>query len=332
MTTADTGEHQLTAPPPPPPAEITYSGQYSVNPLAEVSFRRMCGQIPTVLRRIARLSGQIDPRAVQLLVACQVVTGLSAAVLLAATARAMEPILGTGVVAERLRDSLPPLLLVAVAAALARGAGAVATYAERRITPRLTTETDTALVEAVCRVEAAAYSEDGFADRQEGAEMGVMRTHVMVTDAQRFMSALIRMITASGVLSVLNLTILPLLLLAVLPAGIGAVLTARVDYEIHYANVSDRNVRGMMRWWSTTPKYGDEVRANGMTDYLLFWYRCGRCGRRQVRYPVVRRPGRPAIRPGGSGWAGRRPTGCGPRPIPERRPGTVCPRAAPSAP
>ncbi|HZX39984.1 MAG TPA: ATP-binding cassette domain-containing protein [Streptomyces sp.] len=284
MTTADTGEHQLTAPPPPPPAEISYSGQYSVNPLAEVSFRRMCGQIPTVLRRIARLSWQIDPRAVQLLVACQVVTGLSAAVLLAATARAMEPIFGTGVVAERLRDSLPPLLLVAVAAALARGAGAVATYAERRITPRLTTETDTALVEAVCRVEAAAYSEDGFADRQEGAEMGVMRTHVMVTDAQRFMSALIRMITASGVLSVLNLTILPLLLLAVLPAGIGAVLTARVDYEIHYANVSDRNVRGMMRWWSTTPKYGDEVRANGMTDYLLFWYRSlsERCDRRTL--------------------------------------------------
>ncbi len=29
----------------------------------------------------------------------------------------------------------------------------------------------------------------------------------------------------------------------------------------------------MMRWWSTTPKYGDEVRANSMTDYLVFWYR-----------------------------------------------------------
>ncbi|MFE7310408.1 ABC transporter ATP-binding protein, partial [Streptomyces sp. NPDC057546] len=158
------------------------------------------------------------------------------------------------------------------------------TYAERRITPRLTTETDTALVEAVCRVEAAAYSKHGFADRQEAAEMGVLRTQVMVTDAQRLMSALIRMLTAGGVLSVLNPAMLPLLLLAVLPAGIGAVLTARVDYEIHYANVADRNVRGMMRWWSTTPKYGDEVRANGMTDYLLFWYRSlsERCDRRTL--------------------------------------------------
>ncbi|CAM5448658.1 hypothetical protein SHIRM173S_00348 [Streptomyces hirsutus] len=71
----------------------------------------------------------------------------------------------------------------------------------------------------------------------------------------------------------LNPLMLPLLLLAVAPAGIGAILTARVDYEIHYANIADRNVRGMTRWWATTPKYGDEVRANGMTGYLLYWYR-----------------------------------------------------------
>ncbi|KUO04818.1 ATP-binding cassette domain-containing protein [Streptomyces caeruleatus] len=284
MTSADTQEQQATAPPPPPPAEITYSGQYSVNPLAEVSFRRMCAQIPAVLGRIARLSLRTDRRAVQLLLGCQVVTGVSAAVLLAATARAMEPVLGNGSAGDRLRGALPALLVVGLAAALGRAAGAVATYAARRITPRLTTETDSALVEAVCRVEAAAYSEDGFSDRHEAAEMGVIRTHVMVTDAQRFLSALIRMVTAGGVLSVLNPLMLPLLLLAVLPAGVGAVLTARVDYEIHYANVADRNVRGMMRWWATTSKYGDEVRANSMTDYLVYWYRAlsDRCDRRTL--------------------------------------------------
>ncbi|MFE1959259.1 ATP-binding cassette domain-containing protein [Streptomyces sp. NPDC059479] len=279
MTSADTQDTQAAPPPssplppPPPPAEITYTGEYSVNPLGEVSFRRLCTQLPSVLRRIAKMSWDIDRRAVLLLLVCQLVTGVAAAVLLTATARAMRPVLGGGAVADRLHEALPALLVVAGASALARGAGAVAVYAERRITPRLTTVTDTALVEAVCRVEAAAYAVDGFADRQEAAEMGVIRTHVMVTDAQRFMSALVKMVTAGGVLSVLNVLMLPLLLLAVLPAGVGAVLTARVDYEIHYANIADRNVRGMMRWWSTTPKYGDEVRANGMTDYLLYWYR-----------------------------------------------------------
>ncbi|WP_442802887.1 ABC transporter ATP-binding protein [Streptomyces sp. BSE6.1] len=280
------GQRQAAAAPPPPPqpAEITYSGRYSVNPLAEVSFWRMCAQIPAVLGRIARLSWRTDRRAVQLLLGCQVVTGVSAAVLLTATARAMEPVLGEGSAGDRLRGAVPALLVVALAAALGRGAAAVATYSERRITPRLTTETDSALVEAVCRVEASAYAQEGFSDRHEAAEMGVIRTQVMVTDAQRFLSALIRMVTAGGVLSALNPLMLPLLLLAVLPAGVGAVLTARVDYEVHYANIADRNVRGMMRWWATTSKYGDEVRANSMTDYLVHWYRTlsDRCDRRTL--------------------------------------------------
>ncbi|MFH8621890.1 ATP-binding cassette domain-containing protein [Streptomyces vietnamensis] len=285
MTSASSHAPQDTAaPPPPPPAEITYSGQYSVNPLAEVSFRRMCGQLPAVLNRIARLAWRTDRRAVQLLLVCQAVAGISAAVLLTATARAMKPVLGDGSADDRLQGAVPALLVVALAAAVGRGTAAVAAYAERRITPRLTTETDSSLVEVVCRVEASAYAEEGFSDRHEAAEMGVMRSHVMVADAQRFLSALIRMATAGGVLSVLNPLMLPLLLLAVLPAGVGAVLTARVDYEIHYANVADRNVRGMMRWWATTSKYGDEVRANSMADYLVFWYRAlsDRCDRRTL--------------------------------------------------
>ncbi|MGV9279921.1 ABC transporter ATP-binding protein [Streptomyces sp. NPDC003730] len=289
-STAANGPQSAAASPPPPPqpqpqpAEITYRGRYSVNPLAEVSFRRMCAQIPAVLGRIVRMCRRTDPRAVHLLLGCQMITGVSAAVLLTATARAMEPVLGDGSAGDRLRGAFPALLVVALAAAFGRCAAALAAYAERRITPRLTTETDSALVEAVCRVEASAYAEDGFADRHEAAEMGVIRTQVMVTHAQRFLSAVIRMVTAGGVLSVLNPLMLPLLLLAVLPAGAGAVLTARVDYEVHYANIADRNVRGMMRWWATTSKYGDEVRANSMTDYLVHWYRSlsDRCDRRTL--------------------------------------------------
>ncbi|MFF3399956.1 ATP-binding cassette domain-containing protein [Streptomyces sp. NPDC002659] len=260
-------------PPPPPPAEITFEGHYGKNPLGEVSFTALCSRLPAVLRQTSRMAWRIDRAAVILLLACQVLTGVAAAVLLAFTARAMHPLLGSGEVSARLHAAFPALLVVGTAAAAVRIAGAFASYADGRITPTLTTAADTALVEAVCRVEASAYSKDGFADRQEAAEMGVLRTTMMVQDAQRFMAALVRMVAAGGVLTLMHPLMLPLLLLAVLPAGIGAVLSAKVDYETHYANVADRNVRGMMRWWATTSKYGDEVRANGMTDYLLFWYR-----------------------------------------------------------
>ncbi|CAM5365940.1 ABC transporter ATP-binding protein [Streptomyces viridochromogenes] len=258
---------------PSAPAEIKYTGQYSVNPMDGVSFRALCARIPSVMKRIAGMSWAVDRAAVVLLLVCQVTVGLAAAGQLTATSKVMRSVLGDGTVQERLHQALPALIFVAMMAALSRTASAVSAYGDRRITPKLTTEADTALVSSVCQVEAAAYSEDGFHDRQEAAEMGVIRTHVMVADAQQLMSSLIQLVTACGVLAVLDWRLLPFLLLAVLPAGVGSVLTARVDYEIHYANIANRNARGMMRWWATSPKYGDEVRANSMAGYLLYWYR-----------------------------------------------------------
>jgi ATP-binding cassette subfamily B protein len=273
VTVTDASSGKAETPPPPPPATITFEGKFGKNPLADAGFAAMCRRLPSVLGHTARMAWAVDRTGVVLLLACQVLTGGAAAVVLAFTAQAMTHILGTGTVSERLHAALPVLIVVTTAAALGRVSGALSSYADGRITPLLTTEADIALVTAVCRVESSAYGEDGFADRQEAAEIGVTRTRLMVQDAQRFMSALIRMIAASGVVTTLHPLLLPLLLLAVLPAGAGAVLSARVDYETHYLNLGDRNVRSMMRWWATYSRFGDEVRANGMTGYLTYWYR-----------------------------------------------------------
>ncbi|MFD5586562.1 ATP-binding cassette domain-containing protein [Streptomyces sp. NPDC127063] len=270
---SDASTDRPKTPPPPPPATISFEGKFGKNPLEDAGFATMCARLPSVLAHTARSAWSVDRPAAVLLLASQLLTGAAAAVVLAFTARAMTHILGTGTVPARLHAALPALLVVTAAAAVGRTSGALASYADGRITPRLVTEADVALVAAVCRVESAAYGEDGFADRQEAAEVGVTRTTMLVKDAQRFMAALIRMIAAAGVITALHWLMLPLLLLAVLPAGAGAVLSARVDYETHYANVGDRNVRGMMRWWATFSRHGDEVRANGMTDYLVYWYR-----------------------------------------------------------
>lgn len=273
MTMTDTSTAHPKTPPPPPPATITFEGQHGKNPLAEANFRAMCRRLPAVLGHTARMAWAVDKPGVVLLLVCQLLTGAAAAIVLTFTAQAMTHILGTGTVSERLHAALPALIVVTAAAGLVRISGALSSYADGRITPLLMTEADVALVSAVCRVEASAYGEDGFADRHEAAEVGVTRTRMMVQDAQRLMAALVRMIAASGVITALHWLMLPLLLLAVLPAGVGAVLSARVDYETHYLNVGDRNVRSMMRWWATYSRYGDEVRANGMTGYLIYWYR-----------------------------------------------------------
>ncbi|MCC9706112.1 ATP-binding cassette domain-containing protein [Streptomyces sp. MNU76] len=258
---------------PPPPAELRYGGQYSKNPLAAVSFWAMCRRLPSVLKQTARMAWAIDRRAVLLLAGCQLTIGVSAGYQLASTADAMQSVLAEGQVADRLREAFPALVVIALAAASGRVATALSSYADGRITPPLTTEADSSLVEAVCRMEAAARAEDGCSDREEAAEMGVVRSRLVVQDATRLTAAAIRMVAASGVLTVLHPVMLPLLLLAVVPAGVGAVLHAKVTYETHYANVADRNVRQNMRGWATSLKYTDEIRANGMTGYLVFWYR-----------------------------------------------------------
>ncbi|MFB8027824.1 MULTISPECIES: ABC transporter ATP-binding protein [unclassified Streptomyces] len=273
MTVTDPSAARADTPPPPPPATITFEGKLGKNPLAGASFGALCRRLPTILVHTGRWTWTVDRTAAVLLLGCQLLTGSAAAVVLAFTARAMAHILASGPVSERLHASLPDLIVVAAAAGVGRVSGALSSYADARITPLLTTEADIALVSAVCRVESSAYGEDGFADRQEAAEVGVTRTRMMVQDAQRFMSALVRMIAAAGVITALHWMMMPLLLLAVLPAGFGAVLAARVDYETHYTNVADRNVRSMMRWWATYSRHGDEVRANGMTGYLVHWYR-----------------------------------------------------------
>ncbi|MGW7042268.1 NUDIX domain-containing protein [Streptomyces avermitilis] len=137
--------------------------------------------------------------------------------------------LRTGPVPTRPHGALPGLITVTVATGAGPLSMALASYAETRITPLLSAEADVALVAAVCRVEVATHGEDGTTDRQEAAEAGVTRTTTMVDDAQRFMAAAVRMVAAGGVITVLHWITLPALLLAVLPAGIGATLRARTD-------------------------------------------------------------------------------------------------------
>lgn len=259
-------------PPMPEPKEVQCRNAGVRNAFEDASFLQLCARIPALLRQIATMAWRIDRRDVLVLLGCQLASGTAAAVGLAATADAMAPVLGGGLVPDRIREALPALAVVAVAAAVARVTYGIASWSVGRLKPRLMTAADVALVEAVVSVELAALNRADFADEHEAAETGALRCDRMLYDAQAFMSALIRLMAAFGVLTVLHPLMLPVLVLAVVPSGAGAVAEAKIEHRTHYANVSSRNVKGMMRWHVTTPRLADEVRANSMKAYLLFWY------------------------------------------------------------
>ncbi|MFF9901381.1 ABC transporter ATP-binding protein [Streptomyces longispororuber] len=272
MTTPDPSRASTAPPPPPPPADLRFEAKDAANRLAGITARTVVRRLPAAVWWTLRMAWRVDRRAVLLLGVCQLVAGASQAVLLAATARAMRPLLGGADAASRIEAALPALAVVVGAAAVARVFTVLGSYASGRVTPLLVSQADTRFVETVCRAEMTAMEEPGFHDEKTAAKAGVQRTANLVTDVQRCMSALLQMTGAMGALTMLHPVLLPLVALAIVPAGVGEILSARISYQTHYLNLADENVRHMVRWWATVPKHAAEVRANGMTDYVRFWY------------------------------------------------------------
>jgi ABC-type multidrug transport system fused ATPase/permease subunit len=139
------------------------------------------------------------------------------------------------------------------------------------------------------RAELAAYDAEGFGDRSQAAEIGALRAVDIADDAKTLTNGLVQLASAAAVLTSLHPLLLGVLLLSVVPRGLGGVIAARVDYRVHDQTISARNVRGMMRWWLTTAELADELRANTMRGYLHFWYR-SMCDRVEMREVAGARP------------------------------------------
>lgn len=111
------------APPPPPRATISFEGRFGQNPLEGIGFGAMCRRLPSVLAHTARKAWAVDRTGSVLLLVCQLLTGIAAAVVLASTARAMTHVLGSGTVSERLHGAVPALIVVTLAAGTGRICG-----------------------------------------------------------------------------------------------------------------------------------------------------------------------------------------------------------------
>ncbi|MFF5445359.1 ATP-binding cassette domain-containing protein [Streptomyces sp. NPDC012888] len=258
---------------PADPPEFTFAGGTQHNAAMEaLSLRRMAARLPASLAQTARMAWRVDPRSLMWLLGGQVLAGVCTAATLAAVSDAMGPLLAGGDAAGRIAAAARPLAVAALTAGTGTVAQIVSSSAARRLTPRLATTADLAMVDAHMDVEVSAYDEPRFSDRSEAAEIGAARSSMLVKDAMSFTNGTVNLLAVAGVLAVVHPLLLPLLLLSVVPRGLGAVIAARLDYALHNATIASRNIRGMMRWYLTTHKLGDELRCNSMRGYAHHWY------------------------------------------------------------
>ncbi|WP_326779136.1 ABC transporter ATP-binding protein [Streptomyces sp. NBC_01445] len=276
------------APQPSAPPELDYNGRKHRRAMDDATLWDMARRIPAALIQTARLAWSVDRRMALTIVVCQLLSGLGTAVMLSAVAQAL-PQLMVADPREGLSRAWPALTVGVVAMATGAAMWILADWATRRLNPKIASAADLQLVDLHMRAELAAYDAEGFGDRSQAAEIGALRAVDIANDAKTLTNGLVQLASAAAVLTSLHPLLLGVLLLSVVPRGLGGVIAARVDYRVHDQTISARNVRGMMRWWLTTADLADELRANTMRGYLHFWYR-SMCDRVELREVAGARP------------------------------------------
>lgn len=258
-------------PQPSAPPELDYNGRKHRRAMDDATLWDMARRIPAALTQTARLAWRVDRRMALTIVGCQLLSGIGTAVMLGAVAQAL-PQLMVADPRAGLARAWPALTVAVVAMATGAAMWILADWATRRLNPKIASAVDLELVDLHMRAELAAYDAEGFGDRSQAAEIGALRAVDLADDAKTLTNGLVQLASAAAVLTSLHPLLLGVLLLSVVPRGLGGVIAARVDYRVHDRTISARNVRGMMRWWLTTAELADELRANTMRGYLHFWY------------------------------------------------------------
>ncbi|SBT94417.1 ATP-binding cassette, subfamily B [Streptomyces sp. DI166] len=239
----------------------------------ELNFRSMVRRLPGLLAVSFRLAWQADRTAARTVLAAEVGRGLAQAVSLLAVNSVLGRLLGDGDIADRLRQCVPAL--VAMAAVLLVGAllRAASTYATGRLEPKVERVATEQYLERAAAVELAAIEDHAFHKLLDTAQYGASSARRMITYSARVVNAIISLIAAAGVLTVLHPALLPLLVTMTLPSAWSALTIARRRYESFHTWVQHARAGHLLSGLLTEPAAAPEIRVHGVGPFLLRHYR-----------------------------------------------------------
>ncbi|WP_234341334.1 ABC transporter ATP-binding protein [Streptomyces sp. NRRL S-646] len=232
----------------------------------------MVTRLPALLGSSFRLAWQADRRAARIVLAAEAGRGAAQAVGLLAMNSVLGRLIGGGAIADRLREAVPVLAAMAAVAllgALLRGAS---TYATGRLEPKVERVATELYLERAAAVELAAIEDHAFHKLLDTAQYGAGSARRMISYSTRVVSALISLIAAAGVLTVLHPVLLPLLATMTLPTAWSALTNARRRYESWHTWVQHARAGYLLSGLLTEPAAAPEIRVHGVGPFLLRHY------------------------------------------------------------
>ncbi|MEU2746342.1 ABC transporter ATP-binding protein [Streptomyces collinus] len=239
----------------------------------ELNFRAMITRLPSLLSASLRLARQADRGAARLVLAAEAGRGVAQAVSLLAVNTVLARLMGGGPIDERLHGAVPALVTVAVVMFLAALLRAASTYATGRLEPKVERVATERYLERAAAVELAAIEDHAFHKLLDTAQYGAASARRMISYGTRVINAMISLIAAAGVLTVLHPALLPLLVTMTLPSAWSALTVARRRYESFHAWVQHARAGRLLGSLLIEPEAAPEIRVHGVGAFLLRHFR-----------------------------------------------------------
>lgn len=239
----------------------------------ELDFRAMVRRLPGMLASSFRLARQADPKAARTVLAAETGRGLVQAVSLLAVNSVLGRLIGTGTIEARLRGAAPALVALATVLLVGTLLRAASTYATGRLEPKVERVATEQYLERAAAVELAAIEDHAFHKLLDTAQYGAGSARRMIMYGTRVVNAVISLIAAAGVLTVLHPALLPLLVTMTLPSAWGALTNARRRYESFHIWVQHARAGHLISGLLTEPAAAPEIRVHGVGPFLLRHFR-----------------------------------------------------------
>ncbi|MEU7423836.1 ABC transporter ATP-binding protein [Streptomyces sp. NPDC040750] len=239
----------------------------------QMNFRAMLVRLPGMLLSSLRLARQADPRAAWIVLAAELGRGVAQAVSLLAVNNALGKLLTGPDIARRLHAATPALVVVAAVMLVSALLRAASVYATGRLEPKVERVATELYLERAANVELAAIEDHAFHKLLDTAQYGARSARHMIGYGTQVVNAMISLVAAAGVLTVLHPALLPLLATMTLPSAWSALTNARRHYESFHTWVQHARAGHLLSSLLTEPGAAPEIRVHGMGPFLLRHFR-----------------------------------------------------------
>ncbi|MFD7874543.1 ABC transporter ATP-binding protein [Streptomyces sp. NPDC059766] len=239
----------------------------------ELSFRAMLTRLPALLASSLRLARQADRDAARTVLAAEAGRGLAQAVGLFTVNSVLGRLMGGGPIEDRLRGAVPALTVMAAVLLVGALLRAASTYATGRLEPKVERVATELYLERAAAVELSAIEDHAFHKLLDTAQYGASSARRMIIYGTRVVNAMISLVAAAGVLTVLHPALLPLLVTMTVPSAWSALTNARRRYESFHTWVQHARAGHLISSLLTEPAAAPEIRLHGVGPFLLRHFR-----------------------------------------------------------